>query len=67
MEDNLIRIGVRIIVAIACGYLAKKKNRSEIWIFAGLFFSVLALFILACLPTLHKQTEPEQLNSDVPP
>jgi len=59
---------LNLIVIILCAVVAQNKNRSAfLWGLLGLFFSVLALFVLLLLPTVQKWPVPYPPPMPYPP
>ena len=57
--------GIMVVFGIVCAVVAASKNRSVFgWFILGMLFSLLALLVLACLPSLSDSTASGEPSPD---
>ena len=62
MDTEIIVFCITItVMGVICGQIAASKNRSRVrWYFAGLFFGIFALLVMAFLPSIEKDKDDKQ-------
>lgn len=52
MENAAIGLALSIICGLACLRMAARRNRSSLWVFAGLVLNILGVIWVSCLPAV---------------